>query len=317
MGETVPYHQGLEVATQLGAGPLVFPRFVFVCSDDENLSSSFGTELLLSGNNRAVSVDPSGYQGSIKKIPLGDGDQKYNVRERRVTRLVREQLEDPSVIPLAETTDTRLGPVLTEPLARGNPLSQSFAKSEYKEAFDLGWNWLTRFQHNTENVSVVRSAEEVRTDLSVPSLDLSPPNVQQTVVTIGPVHGDYQPKNILIDDGTVSRIIDWEYADLKVPQMVDAAQYILKSAYEVFGSLDSAIDRIFSESTAFGPFVRSRVEQYCENRPLTLSEFYRYLAYPYVRFLKMHEKAESPSFFTDMRYMVNAVEKIWEATTEV
>lgn len=317
MGETVPYHRVLEAATRLGIGPLVFPRFVFVCSNDEDLPSSFGTELLLSGNNRAVSVDLPSCQEVIKKVPLGGGHQKYNVREQRVTRLVREQVENISEIPLAETTNTRLGQVLTEPLAVGGPLSKSFARSKYKQAFDLGWNWLTRFQRNTENVSAVRSVEEVRTDLSVPSLELSPPNAQETAVTLGPVHGDYQPKNILIDDGTVSRVIDWEYADLNAPQVVDAAQYVLKSAYEVCDSLDSAIGQVLSESNAFGRFVRSRIEQYCKDRPLSLSGFYRYLAYPYVRFLKIHEQDGSPSFFSDMYYMVNVVENIWEATSDV
>lgn len=317
MGETMSYHRGLELATRLGGGAFVFPRFVFLCSNNGNIPDSFGKKLLVSGNNRAISVDPSGQRATIRKIPLGYGCGEYNVREQTVTRAIHKALKNPATVPTPDAETTALGPVLTERLARGSPLSQLLTESTYETAFDLGWDWLTQFQRATESSTVTRSAEEVRADLSVPSVGLSPPRVTPTAVTLGPVHGDYQPRNVFVDDGTITRVIDWEYGGLEVPQVVDAAQYVLKSAYEVFGSLEAAITRGLSRSTQFGRFVRSRIEQYCSERPLSPTGFYQYLAYPYVRFLKIHEQDQSPSFYTDMCYMTRAVERVWETLDEL
>jgi hypothetical protein len=301
----------LEFAQGLRGTRLFAPRFVLICADTEPTGLD---DILVRGNHRAVSLSLDGNQQPVRKVPLGVNCSVYNRREREVLETVRAQVGDWPEFPRVELTDSRFGSVLFEEAARGQPLSRTISADSYRTAFKLGWKWLGRFQRETDRSMVDRSARAVREDLSVNSLGLTPPAVEPGDVPVGPVHGDFQPKNVFVESGSITTVSDWEYASTRGVQIVDATQYVLRFARTLFGSLERGVDELLDETSPFGTFVRRQVDRYCDSTGITPEQFYCYLAFPYVRFVRRHEQSDAFSFHTDMGYMTDIVEYIWERT---
>lgn len=190
-------------------------------------------------------------------------------------------------------------------------LATRIDRAEYEEPFERGWDWFLRFHRATVMDVKDRSVLDVRDDLSMDSLGLSPPSVSPVSVPIGPVHGDFQPKNIFVDGGSITSITDWEYGARRTVQLVDAAQYLLRFASVLFGDMKVGYDKTFREQSESSAFVSSQIRRYCAEMAVTPEHLKLYLPYPYIRFLRIHERLGSFSLFTDARYMVEIVEYIW------
>ncbi|MDZ7731511.1 MAG: phosphotransferase [Natrialbaceae archaeon] len=90
-----------------------------------------------------------------------------------------------------------------------------------------------------------RKPDDIERELSFEPADITgfrPSEPLETIIT--PVHGDYLPGNLLVTDGRVSGVIDWEYGALEGSPAVDAGLLVLDVVNQVAGGLAPGLNRL-------------------------------------------------------------------------
>jgi hypothetical protein len=89
---------------------------------------------------------------------------------------------------------------------------------------------------------------------------------------LAPIHGDMVPSNILINDGKVSGVIDFESFKLKgIPQM-DILDIISSSGYLLYDTNQEVINNTFFNLNKFSLKVRNLLLKFCEIFELNLQD---------------------------------------------
>jgi len=110
-----------------------------------------------------------------------------------------------------------------------------------------------------------------------------------------PAHGDYHPGNVLVaDDGTIERVIDWEYSALDRNPVADPGFFTLKLAEFAFGGFEAGVRATLLEDTPHADCVYEQLLAYCDAIGVRPRTFGAYLGHALVTQTDVHFQSDSP-----------------------
>jgi SAM-dependent methyltransferase len=279
--------------------------------------------LLIRGQRRTVIiyVDEDGI-GCVCKIPkntrkaLYDDRGVVNENEQSLLDELRA-VDDPivSTFPEGRLERTPLGPIRIEQPVDGIPVGKRIKQTptRFRRNLRSGFDWILRFQQVYGGEPVVHPPAEVQTQLSVPSLELEPPEIPSPVTVFDtPAKSDHSPENLYVNPQTdeVIAAIDWEGGTRHGNPFRDSCKYALTLAVRTFGGFEEGLRRAFLEDSPYSAIVQRTVAEYTNRLGLEPQGFAAYLALPYVHKLSNDYLDEStPTIWNPS--MVSRVELIW------
>jgi len=199
--------------------------------------------------------------------------------------------------------ESPLGPVLSESPAAGTPLMDVVARLEtppdpdaFVRVLETGLDWIGRLQRTHTGPRVTVSPGTVHRELTPDELDVTPPAVSEPVeYPRVPAHGDYHPGNVLVaDDGTIERVIDWEYSALDRNPVADPGFFTLKLAEFAFGGFEAGVRATLLEDTPHADCVYEQLLAYCDAIGVRPRTFGAYLGHALVTQTDVHFQSDSP-----------------------
>lgn len=315
-----------NVFGRLGLLKYIYPSYLIVCSDGERspIESDIPSpdadydRLQVRGQSRSVALDyTDGTLHSVKKIPNRKRHAPYVRRETDVLEALRSA-DAPigETLPSGTVDQSRFGPVYTERPATGIPLTDRISPSveSFRDTLEVGLGWLREFQETYRGEPITVSPEQIRADLSLERLGLFPPSISEpvTLFTV-PCHGDFLPRNVFVENGAVSDVIDWEYGSLIGYPVTDLAFYAIRVATNVMGDLREGIETAFLERNPYSSALREVVRDYCSDVGLSVRAFLVYLAYPWIRRRKMdYERNAAVSYTLRSAGVAPYIKLLWD-----
>lgn len=254
----------------------------------------------------------------VIKIPHRSAHAQFQLDEHTVLDSVRSTDNQTirSALPQGQLSDSRFGPVYTEQVVPGTPISAEITTdpNRFASIIRRGLDWITTFQQIYRGKTVEKSPQEVTEQLTVSALDLTPPPIEESVTVFEtPVHGDYHPRNVFIEDDTISAVIDWELGSTSGNPIVDPAFYIIQVASTAFNGVRNGLDAIFADSTEHSQIVQEAITTYCNRVGLSTKTFGIYLPAVWIRRLKMClERGATMSYTGKATRRANHVRSLWE-----
>ncbi len=310
------------VASRLGVLERSFPTYVAVCrkgpSGDAETSGPIDrsrstrgrvggdgpSRVLRRGSNRAIVIDVAdGAVTGVEKLPNDPRNAHFN--ERTVSVLERLRTADDPVtetLPSVSAVDSRLGPALREPPIRGTPIAETVSRRDlrsnpatFASVLEAGLEWVRTFQAAFAGAPRTRSPGEARRELTLEQLEFSPPEPPGPLrLASVPHHGDYHPGNLVVDDGAVECVIDWEYATLEGNPVVDPGFYALKLAEYAFGDFERGVEAAFLERTEHATVVYDRLADHCTRVDIAPDAFGYYLGAALVSQVRIYFEHDTP-----------------------
>ncbi|MFC7215568.1 phosphotransferase [Saliphagus sp. GCM10025334] len=286
----------LPFAIRCGLFKRVLPSYLLVCTN-RSRSSEFGFEepLLVSGRARSVVLDvPNGDLRRVWKVPNKKAHVPLTEREHSLLSYLNSRnapVTEP--LPSGSASDTRFGLSRLEDPVEGQQLADRLGTDV--DSFDFvlrkGFEWLIQFQRTFRGDAVVWSAEAVRDELTFEPAGIEPPSVSGPVEAFfTPIHGDYVPQNILLQDGAVSGVVDWEYSAAEGNPLVDAGFFLLSAANLVCGGLQEGHRTILCGNNDYAAIARKWIRRYCEALDLSERTFGLFLSSAYIHRLKLDHR---------------------------
>lgn len=326
-----------------------YPSYVAVCRREGADESSAGTayrpfaaergDLAVRGRSRTVVVEHErGEIARVRKVPhrrthapfvTNEWSVPAHIEQRGVDEWVQESIPDGRVEP------SRFGPTYVEPPAMGDKLATRISDDpdEFRAALSAGFDWIVALQRSTRGADRHVDADAIRSELSIPHLDLAPPSVPDSLDLFStPIHGDLQPGNVYVRAGNatsrgrdasvvgpnnrgyeVGTVIDWEYAAVDGNPIVDPAFHVLWTAGLAFDGLYNGIRRALIEDTTHSRIVSELVGWYCDAVGLDPRVFVTYLPYVWIRRQQYCAEIGATMHYTGQgRRRAKVVEHLWE-----
>lgn len=299
----------VRTGAKIGLLDYMYPSYCIVGRRESTPSSnerslSFENPYLISGRSRSIVLDfISGELNRVSKVPNRSADISINKREHRVISKLQSTNElITETLPQGHTTLTKFGPVRHEEPAEGTCLMNQYNNQDvksFRRTLRIGYDWLVEFQRAFGEDPIVRSPEEVRSDLSFPPLDLRPPEINAPVkIFRTPVHGDFLPGNVYVRGDKVVDVIDWEYGTMSGWPIVDAGIFLLNVAKHVFGGVESGIQAVFCGENKYAKVADEFIEKYCSTVGIPYRSFISYLPATFLHRLKLDWKADAMTTYT-------------------
>lgn len=321
-----------------------YPSFIAVCRRSETqqagaTGSSDDQRLVVRGRSRSVVLEHEGSDlRRIRKVPHRRAHAPFTTNERDIPEKIRAKTDSDWIrrtLPTGKVESSRFGPTYVESPAPGERLAQCVSSDpdDFRRVLSIGFEWLTEFHRSYCDAKRRVTGDEIRQNLSVPHLDLSPPTVPTSLTLFStPAHGDFQPGNIYVDesapgpratDGSnrrleISRVIDWEYAAGADTPITDAGFMTLLTAGMAFGGLYNGIRNAFIRETPHAEIVREVVGQYCAAVGIDPIAFQTYLPYVWIRRHQYCESIGATMHYTGHGQQRAAIiEFLWEHADEI
>ncbi|PGF16785.1 hypothetical protein CP556_12095 [Natrinema sp. CBA1119] len=304
---------GATLANRMGVVKQSYPSYVAVCrtrsaASETDAESGTGTErtrVLRRGANRSIVFElVDGGLESVRKVPNAPSHGRYNERAAStLSALAAADSPLTGTLPDVALEESPLGPVLSESPAAGMPLMDVVARLEtppdpdaFARVLETGLDWVGRLQRTHMGPRVTVSPETIHRELTPDELDVTPPAVSEPVeYPRVPAHGDYHPGNVLVaDDGTIERVIDWEYSALDRNPVADPGFFTLKLAEFAFGGFEAGVRATLLEDTPHADCVYEQLVAYCDAIGVRPRTFGAYLGHALVTQTDVHFQSASP-----------------------
>ncbi|PCR92547.1 hypothetical protein CP557_00485 [Natrinema ejinorense] len=291
------------VANEVGALLHAYPTYIAVCRTTPAGTTDGPARVCRRGANRTLVFEiEDGDVVSVRKLPNHPAHGAYNERAAAVLSTLRSRSTDvTATLPSVSLERTRCGPVIVEGPASATPLRDAVegarpSPETFERVLRLGLEWIRSFQEAYTGPRTTRSAAAVRRDLAVDPLGLEPPAVTDPVsFPTVPVHGDYHPGNVMqAADGSIDRIIDWEYASLTGDPIADPGLYALSLATFSFGGFEAGLRQAFLEDTPYSSILYDRLAAYGDSIGVSPRTFAIYLGSAYARQATVHFDVNGP-----------------------
>lgn len=304
-------------ADKLGVLKQCYPGYLFVLGGLQKGTENNG-EILFAGKNRSTKlrIQDSEVTKAVK-TPNSRRQKTANKNEIQTSEALSSGGKFADTIPKGEKIVSRLGIEWHEEPVEGTPLKQhmgSFSDS-FETNAKTAIDWLIILQNEYKRELERLDEESVRDDLSVPAMDLYPPSelVSEIYIFETPVHGDYFGTNIYIDSGNVVNVIDWEWSSLSGNPVVDPGFFLLQYVERTGDDFQDGFSKTFLDETGHSVDVKELIDYYCTSVGLSKDAFLTYLAYPYIRRIKLDREL---NYYLDVNWP-ERVEFIWEHSDEL
>ena len=224
--------------------------------------------VLLSGRSRAVSFEYRDELRCVQKIPIRKRHSQYNEREHALIQELRTS--EPQIgedLPHGDLVDSRFGSIRKERPIDGRSLSESIGESpdSREEPLTMGLNWLLKLQQPRQRKRVTFSPGEYVERSELDRRVFNPARLPNPVHAFEtPIHGDYLPGNIYVDDGEVTTVIDWEYGSHRGNPIIDAGFFVARMIGHGRVSGPEAIRELWRGENRYAAVGRRAFQQYCE-----------------------------------------------------
>jgi SAM-dependent methyltransferase len=318
-----PIHALILKATSKG-GVLqhLFPNFLVVGSKEgHSINDRIPQSILKTGRSRSILFEYGDELLSVKKIPNRVRHSKYNEREHELVQEFR--IREPHIreyLPEGALVDSPFGSIRKEKAVDGKPLSETLGESatEVEQALTMGLDWLVDFQRPSERDRVEFSVEEYITNSGIDTDDFGHLQVSDTVeLFTTPVHGDLTPKNVYVENGEISTVIDWEYSHLSGNPIVDAGFYVAYVlAYDRKSAPEAMVELCRGESQN-AQLGREAAERYCEKINIDMQTFLHHLPIVYIHQVGIDYGIDATGTYTkNTSERLNAAIKVWGDTCD-
>ncbi|WP_254808774.1 phosphotransferase [Natronosalvus amylolyticus] len=237
------------------------PSLLVVCSNTPRAERICGQPVLedcrplvLPGRSRSVVLEIASDDRVIErvwKVPNCPQNAPLTAREHALLSWLRAPEHGFSrreTLPAGRAVETAVGTARMEVPTQGTALSERLEgdPDSFEAVLETGLEWLLAFQQTFRSERFEPSPQMVRDELTFEPTGLEPPPLSASVPTFTtPVHGDFMPSNVHVDDeGTVTGVIDWEYGAADGCPIVDAGLFLLDTAKRVFGGYPAALEAL-------------------------------------------------------------------------
>ena len=265
-----------------------YPRYLLVCtarSRETGLREPTDA-MLIAGKNRSTVVE-LGTEGIelVRKIP---NSRRQAVMSQNADRAITELPGALSrTVPTSELRETKFGPEREEAQVSGTPLDQLLEPTpeSVERYLDMVFNWIEKLQHETRSGVVSKRPAEIRDELTNERFGLTEPPLPERPIQLPTVlcHGDLFGSNIYVDEGEVSQVIDWEWAEYEGNPIADPGFFLLQLAEFVGEDFVDGFERLFLADELYAKRVRRRVKEYCDCVGVELSTFALFLPIGYLQ----------------------------------
>ncbi len=253
----------------------------------------------------------------ITKVPHRRAHRQFHRDEYEVLEALRTSNE-PSVrtaLPEGRLSESRFGPIYREQPVSGTPISAEISTDpdQFASVINRGLEWISALQNAHKGPHETLDPADVAEQLRVPELDLRPPTVEKPVeVFTTVVHGDYHPRNVFVENGAVSAVIDWELGAIEGNPIVDPAFFIVQVASIAFGGMRRGMDAIFDGETEHSQIVQSAIAAYCDRVGLPIETFGIYVPMVWIRRLELcHRRGATMSYTAKATRRASHVRYCW------
>ncbi|WP_254861847.1 methyltransferase domain-containing protein [Halovivax gelatinilyticus] len=280
------------------------PSYLLACSKTptRDAPSRFDAPVAVAGRARSVVLDV-GVDGitDVWKLPNRPGHALLTERENSLLwRLHELDVDVTETLPDGEPVESPIGVARHERPVRGRPLDESLADhpDDFEQVLETGYEWLASFQRTVRGDSIERSPTSVRDELSFDPAGVDPPQIETPVVTFEtPIHGDFIARNIHVENGSITGVIDWEYGIPDGCPVVDAGRLLIDAALQTVGDFDGAVRTVLCGDTEYAVRARAAVQEYCDAVDLPYRTFERCLPATYVHRLELDFQVDAPSTY--------------------
>lgn len=266
------------IASHLGLTYHFLPNFLIVGSRTSRESvQSYSQPVISTGRSRSVVFEYDNMLKSIQKIPNRRRHSLYNTREHNIIKeFLTKETQIRENLPSGKLIDSPFGAIRKEEVVEGQPLSEIIEASPkaMAKALSIGLDWLVEFQHPSKRERIIFSPEEYVSNIGIDSDDLDFSRLPNSVELFKtPVHGDFLPQNIYVEDEGVTTVIDWEYGALNGNPIVDAGLFIARVIAHDRTSVIEAMIELSNGQSRFARLGRDAVKQYCERVDIEVQPF--------------------------------------------
>ncbi|WP_254524857.1 phosphotransferase [Natrinema caseinilyticum] len=328
--------RGATLATELGLVAQSYPSYVAVCRTDSSAESDAPsadepdtTRVLRRGANRSIVFELSdGDVETVRKVPNTPTHSRYNERAAStLSELTASGEPIAGTLPDVALEESALGPVLSESPASGTPLMDVVTRwptppdpDAFVRVLETGLGWIRTLQLAHAGPRRRRSPGAARRELAPDRFDVAPPTVSDPLeFPAVPAHGDYHPGNVLVaDDGSIERVIDWEYSALESNPAADPGFFTLKLAAFAFGGFETGVRATLLEDTPYSVRVAESIVAYCDAIGIRPRTFATYLGHSLVRQIDVHFETGSPwRFHANPREKVDRLSVLYDGFDEI
>ncbi|OAQ54830.1 hypothetical protein HTG_04485 [Natrinema mahii] len=324
---------GVSLANKVGLLRRPYPSYVAVCrtapTANADAPSDATARVLRRGANRSLVFElVDGDLETVRKVPNAPGHGWFN--DRAATTLSSLSIgEGPlaGTVPDVDLAASPFGSVLVESPAHGTPLATVAAgwktppdPDEFCRVLETGLDWIRTVQRTHAGSRRTLSTEDARRELTPTGFDVTPPSLSGPIeYPAVPAHGDYHPGNVLVDDdGSIARVIDWEYGRLECDPVADPGFYTLKLAEIAFDGFESGLRTAFLAETLYSTRVAEQLVRYCDAIGIRPRTFAAYLGSALVSQAELHVEAESPwRFHANPRENVERLALLYDNATAI
>ncbi len=305
--------------------PYITPGYLLKCTKqtapDKTQSSQTESTIFTRGSVRTVAVvtEADGTLKRLVKTPHRPAHSAYHELEYETTTAI-ENKDGQYTYPSGDLTDSPFGTVYTEDPIDGSPMTETITTDldSFRRAVKKGFDWIIEFQNAHKTPVVQRSEEQVRTELSIPELDLYPPQTGPAMMCTVPSHGDLHPKNIFIDETEIVGIIDWEMSNMQGNPITDPAYFVMQVSAKVHGGLRDGITKAYIEETEYSEIVAKEVRRYCTQMGIQVADFVQYLPYVWVERLKKAQSIAATTWYSGKSVRrANNIQFVWDHSEQI
>ncbi|KAA9398343.1 hypothetical protein Har1130_04650 [Haloarcula sp. CBA1130] len=264
------------------------PTVLFACYKDGAKATGITDDLIIKGHHRAVALSlDDGVVQSVSKYPFGERYSQSNIREHSIVSHIRNLRTDFSAVPLTSSEDTALGTAVVQEPATGGAMSHQISDDDDAPLFTAGIEWLIKLHTATQSAKFVD--ESLQLDRDTVAFDIDLPDAEPIATAKTAVHGDYAPKNIFVQDESVTSVVDWEYGAISGNCIIDLAMFVFEFASARYGSFRRGFEAALLRDTPFSNLVRDQIKRYCEEIGIDTRAFKRYAISPYVNLIRVND----------------------------
>ena len=314
----VPYAELFERIGHQSAIKFLLPDLLFVCAGRDSYLPQPTEDLLIMGNHRTVGLQFDDKSiSTVRKIPLERRCEQFNIQDNRIRKNLREQNIHPNALPESSVSEGPIGTELIEYPIDGTPVSELVNSDEYERIITRVVDWLIGLHTATLTKIDHRDTGTVRSDLTFEPLNLTPGTVQSAEVPVATIHGDFQPKNIYVEDGEIQYVTDWEYAKKECNSIIDIASFVIYFATNRYSDFQKGFENAFVRQCHFSDVISNQVERYCSQLGISKSCFIQYLSMPYLHYLRTHQAAGTFTYYVDAVYHSKQYKYIWKRYPDI
>lgn len=151
------------------------------------------------------------------------------------------------------------------------------SRNEVRKLLENSVNWLIQFLNDTKNYHInlpdnkSKKAKEIFTENDIPQWYKS--FVGNDKYFLAPSHGDFIISNILVKDGIISAVLDFENFTFEGFPIADLIGILVSVGTTLYGYTEKMIYRTFFEKNWFSKEIKVQIRKFCENLDLDIEEF--------------------------------------------